>query len=44
MSLLGLYVPGRSWLHRVPAGPKLLALVLLAVVAQLGTWWFRGCC
>lgn len=42
MSLLGLYVPGRSWLHRAPAGAKLLALVLLAIGSQLiGVWWGR---
>ncbi|MFJ2029585.1 energy-coupling factor transporter transmembrane component T family protein [Streptosporangium sp. NPDC087985] len=28
MSTLGLYLPGGSWLHRAPAGAKLLGLVL----------------
>ena len=42
MSLLGLYVPGASVLHRAPAGAKLLGLVGLAVVSQLlGLWWQR---
>ena len=42
MSLLGLYVPGRSILHRVPAGAKLLGLIGLAVLSQLlGQWWQR---
>ncbi len=27
-----LYIPGQSWLHRAPAGPKLLGLVVLGVV------------
>lgn len=42
MSLLGLYLPGASVLHRAPAGAKLLGLVLLAVATQLiGPWWGR---
>ena len=42
MSLLGLYVPGASVLHRAPAGAKLLGLVGLAVLSQLlGQWWQR---
>lgn len=42
MSLLGLYVPGESVLHRAPAGAKLLGLVALAVGSQLlGAWWQR---
>ena len=32
MSLLGLYVPGGSVLHRAPAGAKLLGLIGLAVL------------
>lgn len=32
MSVLGLYVPGAGPLHRVPAGPKLLVLLVLGVV------------
>lgn len=42
MSLLGLYVPGASVLHRAPAGAKLLGLIGLAVLSQLlGAWWQR---
>lgn len=42
MSLLGLYLPGGSVLHRAPAGMKLLGLVLLAVLTQLvSPWWGR---
>ena len=42
MSLLGLYVPGGSVLHRAPAGAKLFGLIGLAVVSQLlGLWWQR---
>ncbi|HEY5981662.1 MAG TPA: energy-coupling factor transporter transmembrane protein EcfT [Microlunatus sp.] len=42
MSLLGLYLPGGSLLHRAPAGAKLVGLVALAVVSQLlGEWWQR---
>jgi len=36
MNTLGLYVPGSSWPHRLPAGPKLLGL-LLAVTGVLLT-------
>ena len=38
--LLGLYQPGTTWLHRTPAGAKLLALVLfsLVVVIVRGPW------
>lgn len=38
--LLGSYVPGRSWLHRLPAGAKMLALMLLstALVLLRGPW------
>ncbi|MGW9636369.1 energy-coupling factor transporter transmembrane component T family protein [Nocardiopsis alba] len=32
MSVLGLYVPGTGPMHRVPAGPKLLALLVLGAV------------
>ncbi|QZY28204.1 energy-coupling factor transporter transmembrane component T [Nocardioides coralli] len=32
MSLLGLYRPGSTWLHRLPASAKLLALVVAGVV------------
>jgi biotin transport system permease protein len=42
VSLLGLYVPGGSVLHRAPAGAKVLGLVGLAVLSQLlGEWWQR---
>ena len=42
MSLLGLYVPGGSLLHRAPAGAKLLALIGVAVGCQLlDRWWGR---
>ena len=32
MSLLGLYRPGRTWLHRLPAGAKLLGLLVASIV------------
>ena len=32
MSLLGLYRPGRTWLHRLPAGAKLLGLLVASLV------------
>ncbi|MDF9714874.1 energy-coupling factor transporter transmembrane protein EcfT [Nocardioides sp. ChNu-153] len=32
---LGAYRPGRTWLHRLPAGAKLLALLVTAVVVTL---------
>lgn len=35
MSSLGLYRPGHSWLHRLPAGAKLLGLVLAGVASVL---------
>lgn len=35
MNPLGLYEPGTSVLHRVPAGPKLLGLLVLATVTVL---------
>ena len=37
MTTLGLYVPGSSWLHRVPAGPKLLGLLLAVTGVVLTT-------
>ncbi len=42
--LLGLHVPGDTWLHRRGAGPKALALAVLgvAVVALRGPWWALG--
>ncbi len=41
MSLLGLYLPGGSMLHRAPAATKLIGLVALALVTQLIPWWAR---
>jgi biotin transport system permease protein len=41
VSLLGLYLPGDSVLHRAPAGAKLLGLVLLAVATQLLSHWWQ---
>ncbi|MFV2197403.1 energy-coupling factor transporter transmembrane component T family protein [Nocardiopsis sp. LOL_012] len=40
MSTIGLYVPGAGPLHRVPAGPKLLALLLTgtAIVVAAHHW------
>ncbi|MBR8742202.1 energy-coupling factor transporter transmembrane protein EcfT [Nocardiopsis sp. MG754419] len=40
MSVLGLYVPGTGPLHRIPAGPKLLALLVLgvALIAVADLW------
>jgi biotin transport system permease protein len=35
VSTLGLYVPGRSPLHRVPAGPKLLLMVTAGIGSVL---------
>ncbi|MEJ7796015.1 MAG: energy-coupling factor transporter transmembrane protein EcfT [Nocardioides sp.] len=32
MSLLGLYRPGRTWLHRLPASAKLLGLLVASIV------------
>ena len=41
--LLGSYVPGTSWMHRAPAGGKLVVLgaLLLAVTVWRG-WWSTG--
>lgn len=42
MSLLGLYQPGVSLLHRAPAAAKLVGLLVLAVLTQLiDLWWIR---
>jgi len=40
MSLLGLHQPGTTWLHRLPAGAKMLGLLLasVVVVALPGPW------
>ena len=43
MSLLGLYVPGSSPLHRAPAWSKLLGLVLLAALTPLLDLWWQRC-
>lgn len=37
MTTLGLYVPGRSWLHRLPAGVKLTALLVFGLGSVLLT-------
>lgn len=39
--LLGLHVPGDTWLHRAGAGPKAAGLAVfgIAVVAGRGPWW-----
>jgi biotin transport system permease protein len=44
MNPLGLYEPGTSPVHRIPAGPKLLALLVLATVAVLisSPLWLGG--
>jgi biotin transport system permease protein len=43
MSLLALYLPGGSVLHRLGAGWKLLGLLGLAILTQLlATWWLDG--
>lgn len=40
MNALGLYVPGRSVVHRLPAGVKLLLLLLVgAGSVLLDAWW-----
>ncbi|NMO53894.1 energy-coupling factor transporter transmembrane protein EcfT [Actinoplanes sp. TBRC 11911] len=33
--MISLYRPGRSWLHRLPAGPKLLVVMVLALAISL---------
>lgn len=33
MNLVGVYVPGRSWAHRLPAGVKVLGLVVTTLAA-----------
>jgi biotin transport system permease protein len=35
--LLGLYRPGHTWLHRLPAGAKLLALLVSGLAAAVAT-------
>jgi biotin transport system permease protein len=39
MSLVGIYSPGNSVIHRVGPGPKLLALAVIAVVTSVFTHW-----
>ena len=43
-SLLGLYRPGRTWLHRLTAGQKLAGLFVLGVVVVVvhGPWTAAG--
>lgn len=41
MDLIGLYRPGSSWLHRLPAGTKLLGLVLVSIASVLSTTELR---
>jgi biotin transport system permease protein len=43
---LGLYVPGTSPVHRAPAGPKLLVLLVFVtlVVVRREVWWLTGAC
>jgi biotin transport system permease protein len=38
-STLGLYQPGDSWLHRLPAGAKLLGLVLVGAASIIVQRW-----
>lgn len=41
---LGLYHPGSTVLHRIPAGVKLAALLVAIVgIALLRAWWLLGC-
>lgn len=35
MNLVGVYRAGDSWAHRLPAGPKVLALVVITIAALL---------
>lgn len=35
MSLLGLYRPGTTWLHRAPVGAKLAGIAVLSIVAMV---------
>ncbi|GAA1830781.1 energy-coupling factor transporter transmembrane protein EcfT [Pseudonocardia ailaonensis] len=46
MSVLGLYVPGRSPLHRTPAAVKLpVLLVFVTATVLVGSpWWLGGAC
>lgn len=42
--MLSLYRPGDGWLHRMPAGPKLLLILgaVLAVSLLPSQWWSAG--
>lgn len=44
MSLLGLYRPGTTWLHRLPVGTKLTGVAVLSVLVTLarGPWSALG--
>lgn len=39
MSLVGIYSPGHSIVHRVGPGPKLTALAVIAVITSVVTHW-----
>lgn len=47
-ALLGRYLPGHSFLHRMPTGPKWLMLFVLTLVSLLSNsvsgsaWWITG--
>lgn len=39
-ALIGRHVPGHSWLHRIPVGPKWWGIFVLTLAALLiGQWW-----
>lgn len=43
VNVVGVYVPGNSWLHRMPAGAKTLALIVVVTVAVLvNNLWILG--
>ncbi|MEQ3551227.1 energy-coupling factor transporter transmembrane component T [Pseudonocardia nematodicida] len=46
MTPLGLYEPGSSLVHRAPAGPSLLAVLVFAsgTVAVADPWWLAAAC
>lgn len=46
MTPLGLYEPGTSVLHRAPAGPSFLVVLVFAAVtvALSSPWWLGGAC
>lgn len=41
-ALLGAYHPGRTWLHRLPAGAKLLGLFAVGTALVLSRGWASG--